>query len=156
MRTPEARENANDQIWIWLVQKVTRVSWTNHITKWSKTKAIPDYFRYSIKNCSNYYWNQLQQFFFKRTCDILVVNSRKYWRTHSKTAFHDISMLAILFWTFKFSLYPISCDTAAFCLYRLSETLPVRPVWADLCYNKLPKEAQETSLWRATSQVWSV
>lgn len=49
--------------------------------------------------------------FFKRTCDILVVNFRKYWRTYSKTAFHDISMLAILFWTFKFSLYPISCVT---------------------------------------------
>ena len=54
-----ARENAATQsrlyfsFCIWLVERMARVSWTNHKTTFGNTKTIrPDYFRNSIKNWS--------------------------------------------------------------------------------------------------------
>ena len=54
-----ARENAATQsrlyfsFCIWLVERMARVSWTNHKTTFDNTKTIrPDYFRHSIKNWS--------------------------------------------------------------------------------------------------------
>ena len=41
------------QFCIWLAERVVWVFWTNHRVKWSKSKAISDYFWCSIKKCSN-------------------------------------------------------------------------------------------------------
>ena len=41
---------------IWLVERVVRVSWTNHRAKWSKTNALPDYFWNLLENFSIVVW----------------------------------------------------------------------------------------------------
>ena len=48
-----SKENASDLFYffIWLVERVARVFWTNHRAKYSKNKAIQSYLQYSIENC---------------------------------------------------------------------------------------------------------
>lgn len=63
-------------VWIWLVDKMARVSWTNQRATLSTSKSIMDYFRHSIENCSSFIGDDIWH--------ILQTNREKLFKCTSK------------------------------------------------------------------------